>query len=135
MCSSDLVGGRLQQNGRFADTRITAHQNRRARDQAAAQHTVEFVDAGGPAGRLLFRAFQRHELNPPTLGGGQALGRIVGQGFFAQRIPAAACFALARPLKGDGTAVGADKLGLGFSQKAIPIGILIRPKIYRVFLP
>jgi hypothetical protein len=43
------VGQRLQQQGRLADTRIAADQHHAARHQAAAQHAVEFLDAGAEA--------------------------------------------------------------------------------------
>jgi hypothetical protein len=40
------VGRRLQQDRRLADARLAAEQNERAGDKAAAQDTVELVDAG-----------------------------------------------------------------------------------------
>ena len=39
------IDQRLQQQGRFADTRVAADQDDTARHQPAAQHPVEFTDA------------------------------------------------------------------------------------------
>ena len=39
-------GQRLQQQRRFADAGIAADQHHAARDEAAAQHAIEFADAG-----------------------------------------------------------------------------------------
>ena len=44
------AGRGLQQQGGFADTGIAADQDRRGGNEAAAEHAVEFLDAGGGAG-------------------------------------------------------------------------------------
>ena len=54
-------GGRLQQQGGFADAGIAADQHRRGRNQAAAQHAVEFGDADGRARRRFGAAGQANE--------------------------------------------------------------------------
>ena len=41
----------LEQQGRFADPRISAHQNRRAGNKPAAADAIEFGNAGSPSGR------------------------------------------------------------------------------------
>ena len=46
---------RLQQQRRLADARIAAEQDHAARDEPAAQHAVELLDAGRKARRLAWR--------------------------------------------------------------------------------
>ena len=43
------AGGRLQQQGGFADTGVAPDQDDRGRNQAAAEYAVEFRDADGRA--------------------------------------------------------------------------------------
>ena len=47
------AGGRLQQQRGLADAGLAAEQHERAGNDAAAEHAIEFVDAGGQA-RVLF---------------------------------------------------------------------------------
>ena len=57
-------GGGLQQQGGFADAGIAADQHGGGRHQAAAEHAVEFGDAGGGARRRLGAAGEADEGEP-----------------------------------------------------------------------
>ena len=110
------AGGGLQQQGRFADAGIAADQHGRGRDQAAAQHAVQFGDADRRARRRFGVAGQADE-------GDGAAGRCFGGGagpggdcFFDDGVPLAAGLATAGPFGGDGAAGLADEAGGGFGQ-------------------
>ncbi len=57
------AGGRLQQQGGLADPGIAADQHRRGRHQPAAQHPVQFGDAGRAARRRFGAAGQADEFD------------------------------------------------------------------------
>ena len=87
----------LDQQRRFADAGIAAHQQHRAAHEAAAGDAVEFGDAGGQAGRVMGFAGQRLEREQAAFarrpaGAGGALGAFLGQ-----RVPFAAGLAFALP--------------------------------------
>ena len=70
-------GAGLQRQGGLADAGIAADQDRRALDQAAAQHPVELLDAGGQPRRRGGGAAQADQLERAA-GGAQALGDGLG---------------------------------------------------------
>ena len=57
---------RLEQQRRLADPGIAADQNRRAHHETAAEHAIQFVEAGGDAGGTLGLARERNEFNRPA---------------------------------------------------------------------
>ena len=101
---------RLKDDGRFADARIAADQQRRTRHQSAAADAVEFRDAGGAARRLFVGGLQilKREL-PPA----RAPARLAADGrrstLLDNRVPAAARIAFARPFRMDRAAGLADE--------------------------
>ena len=105
---------RLQQQGRFADARIAADQHHAAGHQAAAQHAVEFLDAGAETrhidrfdiGQTEHRRGLRQSLmlHRKTVAGGFDDG-------FHQRIPLVAGRTLADPFVGNAAAFGAAVIG------------------------
>ncbi len=113
---------RLQQQGRFADTRIAADQHYPAGHQSAAEHPVEFLDTGAEArhvdsfdvGQSHYRCSLRQAL--------VLIGKTVADRFddgFHQCVPLPARRALAGPFVGDTTAFGAGVIGFSFGH-AIP---------------
>jgi hypothetical protein len=98
------VGRRLQQQGRLAYARLAAEQDQGSGDNAAAQHPVELVDAGGDAVsvgsfdlRVLLRPARRHpEGRVAMLGRPRAR---LGHPLLDKRIERAAVVALALPLR------------------------------------
>ena len=117
-----MAGGRqagqgLEQQGALADARIAADQHHPALDQAAAQHAVEFVNAGG-----LTRLFARIDFGQTlqfARGGerGVAIGGRPGDlgNALHQGLPLTAAGALPHPLGRGGAAFGAgiNRLRLG----------------------
>src|SRR5205814_1914419 len=101
-------GRRLDQQGRLADARIAADQQRRAADETAAGDAVELGHPGSDARRLMGFAGERLERERPALAGGppearpraRRAGRLLDDG-----VPFSARLALALPAPGDGAAV------------------------------
>ena len=60
------AGGRLQQQRGLADAGIAADQDRRGRHQAAAEHAIQFGDAGRAARRRFGAAGQIDECDAPA---------------------------------------------------------------------
>ena len=97
------MGQRLQQQRRFADTRITADQHHRARHQTTAEHAIKFVGAGGVARHL----GRNHGVEPLHAGAGRKRRKAVARHRrarrldhrFLERIPGAAVRALAGPAR------------------------------------
>ena len=109
--------GRLQQQRRFADPGITAHQDGRTRHQSAAQCPVEF---GQPCAAPLQGdawCIERLEINPPATRGKIVLERkhrrrrVLGQ-----RIPLAAIGALPLPAIGYAATGGTGITAFGFGH-------------------
>jgi hypothetical protein len=113
------VRQRLQQQRRFADARVAADQHHAAGHQPAAQHAVEFLDAGGRA-RLLARADlgQHAQLaGAAHVGqGGEARGRRGFGDGLDQRVPGTAAGALPLPLGRAGAAFGTGVEGFLFGH-------------------
>ena len=123
-----LVGdgtAELQQHGGFAHARLTAEQDHAAQHDAAAQHTVQFGDAGQNAAFLLGRTDLRQSLRRqrghsllPGRGSGFSAGkpRLGGlcDHIFVHGIPAAAAGAAAHPARAGLPAVGTDVNSLQF---------------------
>jgi hypothetical protein len=114
--------GGLQQQGRLADARVAADQHHRALDQAAAEHAVEFADAGGHARmRPALHLRQRHHRRAVVAARPAGLarrrlhpargGRLDHE--LGQRVPLAAAGALALPLGMVRPALGAHVGGAG----------------------
>ena len=85
-------GGGLDQQRRFADAGIAAHQQHRAAHEAAAGDAVEFGDAGGQARGLMRLAGERLEREQAALAGFAARA-----GAGARRLPRPACSTRRRP--------------------------------------
>ena len=118
------AGGGLQQQGGLADAGIAAEQHRRGRHQPAAEHAVEFGDAGGRARRRLGGAGEVDE--GEFAGGGLGLlqaGAGGAGGFLGDGVPLAAGLAAAGPFGGDGAAGGADETGGGFGHAVRTWGV------------
>ena len=106
---------RLQDQRRFADTRIAAHEQRRARHESAARHAIEFGNAGDAARRRFvfgFQVFKREGTSARGPAATCASGKP--RTFFGDRIPAAAGLALAGPFGVRGAAGLADESLLEF---------------------
>ncbi len=100
------VRGRLQQERRLADARLAADQDERSRHNAAAQHAIEFADAGGEARRYhrvdVFvqpRPGRRSERIPVARGRRRrAAARTLGNRLLLdERVPRTAVRAAAKP--------------------------------------
>ena len=122
---------RLQQQRRLADAGIAADQHHRAFGQAAAEHAVEFADAGGHP-RLRVRAhvrqrrhFRRIHLARPAAAPRRRRCRLrrAFQHDLAQRIPCTAGIALALPLGVVGAAFAADVGGPAFRRGCAGCGL------------
>ena len=113
---------RLQQQCGFTDPRIAADQDHRAFDQTAAEHAVEFTDAGAGARVLVMQhILQRRDLGRIDLAGPTAAPRSRRcrrrRGFqhdLGERIPRPAFAALPLPFVGLGAAFAADEGGACF---------------------
>ena len=92
MAGAGERGGGLDQQRRFADAGIAAHQQHRAADEAAAGDAVEFGDAGGQARGLMRVAGERLEREQAALAGLAARARRA-----ARRLPRSACSTRRRP--------------------------------------
>ena len=135
------LGGGLQQQGRLADPRVTANQQRRAGDQPAARHPVQFGISGRKPGRGFRRAGQFDEVQRQSVGATPATAAAAAAAaakatttalfaktarragvdrFFDQRVPAPALLALARPARVGRTAVLADVVGAGAGHQSRP---------------
>ena len=104
-------GGHLQQQRRFADARLAADQQRRARHQSAAGHPVELGDAGEKARRLVgggAEGFEEKCLAPVLRFWHAGRRRGAKVGLLDQRVPALASRALPRPARRDAAAGLAD---------------------------
>ncbi len=128
------VGRRLQQQRRLADARLAAQQHQRTRDDAAAQHAVEFVDGGGEP-RVLLDLDIRVQPGDSGRPGGRipmSAGRsptVLGGPLFDERVPGAAVGAATEPLRRLRTALLADEdglLGLRHGCQTRPNSIIIR---------
>ena len=94
------VFARLQEQGRFADTRVAAHEHQRAFHHAAAKHAVEFADACGFSGGALFADLlkaQRFGAGARALLDGLCRRRAGFGRLFFQCIPSIAAGTLAHP--------------------------------------
>ena len=88
----------LQQQRRFADARITAHQYGRARNQPAAQRTVKFCKASGLPNRQLASLIKRGKFDRPSAARQiMFLRKNGGWGFLNQRVPFGTIRALPLP--------------------------------------
>jgi hypothetical protein len=90
---------RLQDQGRFADAGIAAHQQRGTGNEAAAAHAVEFGNAGRPSRRHLILGLEIFERERPAPHALNRAGpcRRRGSDFLDDGVPAAARVALAGP--------------------------------------
>ena len=109
----------LQEQGGFADTRLTANQDKRTVHRAAAQHTVQLSDARLEAGfgrRVDIRQQGRLILSRPSVVGCQyaAGGGLRLDFIFTQCIPCTTRRALTVPLGTLIAAIAAQKNGLLF---------------------
>ncbi len=112
--AGETCGG-LQEQGGLADAGIAADEDRRGRDQPAAEDAVEFVKSRrGARGRRLLRG-ERRQRDHPALGGPEgAAGGPVGQGrLLDDGVPGAAGFAASRPFLVAGAACRAGERGGG----------------------
>ena len=117
-------GGCLHQEGRFADARIPADEQRRPAHKAAAGDAVEFGDAGADAWRILDFAGQCGERHNASLARRAHPRRPAAdagrQIFFDNGVPFAARVAFARPPVMHRAACLADEGGFrGFGHQAI----------------
>ena len=124
--------GGLDQQGRFADAGIAAHQQDGAAHKAAAGDAVEFGDAGGQARGVMRVAGERLERKQAAFAGLTARpGGPLGA-FLAQRVPLAASLAFALPAAEGGAAVLADEaqaaLGHSGIARKVALWTLVRPK-------
>ncbi len=101
----------LQQQRRFADARVAAHEKRRAWHQSAAAHAVELGDAGEAPRQPLMRGIEALERELATRAA-QAL-RHDARRFLGERVPRAAGIALAAPFRMRGATLLADIPGFG----------------------
>ena len=111
--------GGLQHQRRLADPRIPADQHRRGWHKPAAQHAIEFGDAGDRPRWRLGRALQadkRHPLARAPAGAGPDL-----LGFLGQRVPLAARLAPPDPFRVGRAAILADVARRGLSHAASAI--------------
>ncbi len=100
------VGRRLQQQRGLADARLAAEQHHRARHDAAAEHAIQFADAGRQSRRRAHldvgvqpgAGAARHERAVAVAAG--RCGRRIADALFDQRIPRPAVSAAAQPLGG-----------------------------------
>ena len=133
------LGRGLQQQGRLADPRVTANQQRRAGDQPAARHPVQFGISGRKPGRGFRRARKFDEVQRQSVAAtpaaaaaaaaakatatallAQTTRRAGVDRFFDQRVPASALLALARPARVGRAAVLADVVGAGAGHQSRP---------------
>src|SRR5229473_5871378 len=114
----------LEQQGRFADSRIAADQDRRAGYEPAAANPIELGDAGQPTRRQHTRPSQADKperaptaaiLGEPPLG--ESAGRTLARQFFDQAVPGAAAIAPTRPFGMDGPALLASVSSQGPGQR------------------
>ena len=115
---------RLQQQGRLADARVAADQHHATGHDAAAEHPVQFLLAGGRAFIVagLDLGQRRHRL-----ASGQRLVAVLAAatglgGGFGQGVPGAAVRAFAQPLGVGAAAFGAGVDALGGGHGAIVAG-------------
>ncbi len=107
--------GDLQQQGRLADARIAADQQRRAADEAAAGDAVELGDARLCARRFVVGAGEgsKGDDAAPPDGAHRRPGADAGaRRLLDERVPLAAILAAALPAVGADAAVLADELNL-----------------------
>ncbi len=112
------LGGRLEQQRRFADARLAADQDGGARDEAAAEHAVKLGDAGRQARGFMGGGGEGFEGGQPAfaaLDGDQ--GRGAGRGsLLDDGVPLAAGGAFAGPAGGHRTAGLADEGARSFGH-------------------
>jgi hypothetical protein len=118
----------LQQQRGLADARVAADQNRRAHDEPAAGHSVEFTEPRNDARRGLGLARERHQRNGPTIRrrrlGASADARV--DRLLDDRVPLAAALAPPLPAHMRGAAGLADISELGFGHRRSRVRILVR---------
>ena len=103
---------RLKQNGRFADAGIPADEDRGPSDEAAAEHAVQFADAGQQARGLRLIGLERDEFELAALAGGFRWRTAGGrQRLLDDSVPAAATVAAPCPFGMDRAALLADEAG------------------------
>ena len=126
------AGGRLQQQGGLADPRIAADQDRRGRHQPAAQHAIQFGDAGGAARRRFGAAGQVDERDAPCRSGLGGRAGAGGDRLLDDGVPLAAGLAAAGPSRAGRAAALADEAGGRFGQRALGP---TRPRPFSVVIP
>src|SRR5205814_1449460 len=109
-------GGRLQQQGRFADPGIAADEDRRAGNQAAAADPVELGDAGQSPRRSGRLAAQADKIDcwaaAAACGAAEALWRSAARHLLDEAVPGAAGLAPPHPFRRNGAALLAGVAGL-----------------------
>src|SRR6266550_1112992 len=109
-------GGRLQQQGRFADPGIAADEDRRAGNQAAAADPVELGDAGQTPWRSGRLAAQADKIDcwaaAAACGAAEALWRSAARHLLDEAVPGAAGLAPPGPFRREGAALLAGVAGL-----------------------
>ena len=111
---------RLQQQRGFANTGVAANQHHPTFDDAAAQHPVQLLVAGGAALDFVgFNVRQHRHFGGGAERGEAVFGFTLLRGYaLNQAVPRAASGALAQPLGAGAAAIGTDKLGFFFSHGA-----------------
>ena len=104
------TGGGLQQEGGFPDAGVAPDEDGRGRDEATAQHAVQFIHPACGAGRRRFGRRKIAERNGPSPGG-RRTGAGGKGGFLDDAVPGAAGIAAARPFPQDRAAGGAGEAG------------------------
>ena len=116
---------RLQQQRGFAYARVTADQHHPAFNDAAAQHAVQLLMAGGAAFDFIgLDIGQDRYLGGGAQGGETVPGlALLGGDTLNQAVPGAAGRALAQPLGTGAAAIGTHELGFFFGHDRMVLDI------------
>ena len=111
-------GRSLQAERGLAGSRLTGDQDDGAADQPAAQHPVEFGEAGWePVVRRCFDAGEGHGRRCHGQPSAAGPGRPDGRGLLDERVPSPALGAAAAPLRGPVAALGAGQGSSGDTHR------------------
>src|SRR5690348_12262183 len=110
MTGSRKCGRDLKEQRGFADTGVAAKEQHRPAHQPTAGDSIEFGDAGGKARRLLSRPLQGFDRKGAALAHLPSWSPRTFGAFLDQRVPFAAGLAFARPARGSGPAILANKI-------------------------
>jgi len=127
----------LQEQGRFADARVTAQQDQRTADKATAQHSVELGQATGQAGLAVRDDLAEIDhgrfadpcrtrclavIQPAGAARGLGAGGTSDHPFLDEGVPGATAGTFAQPTTGLMATIGAEKSGFGFGHRDLLCG-------------